>query len=462
MRQMDINELAHAINGTVIAGDGHVLGVNTDSRTIGPGECFFAIRGQRFDGHDFLAQASVRGASCLVVDRQPTQDLPQGPAVILVPDTTKALGDLARAYRRACGFKVIAITGSVGKTTTRHIITHIASTLLRVHQSPRNFNNQVGLPIAILQAQPNAQVLVLELGTSGPGEIAYLASIAEPDVAILTGVWPAHLQGLKDMEAVTYEKLSIARFIRSGGTFIVNADQLGILEKAVGMFPNVIGFGLSERANIRAADVVFEATGTSWRINGIHLQMPLVGPGNLANATAATAACLQLGIGMEQIRQALSNVKAVEMRAQTRQIGAVTVINDCYNANPASMSNALQILRITARPGQRRVFFCGDMAELGLYAHYYHTQLGHEVLEAGVDVLVAVGPLSRLVANVVGNSSHIQTVWFADAMQACQAVRVLVKAGDIILIKGSRAVGLECILKAIEKTFEDDANGPVG
>lgn len=462
MRRMDISELAHAINGTVIAGDGHVVGVSTDSRTIGPGECFFAIRGQRFNGHDFLTQASARGASCLVVDRQTTQGLPPGPAIIMVQDTTKALGDLARAYRRACDFKVIAITGSVGKTTTRHIIAHIASTVLRVHQSPRNFNNQIGLPIAILQAQPDAQVLVLELGTSGPGEIAYLASVAEPDVAILTGVWPAHLQGLKDMEALTYEKLSISQFIRPGGTFIVNADQLGILEKAAGMFPNVIGFGLSERSNIRAEDVVFQATGTSWRINGIHLQMPLIGPGNLTNATAATAACLELGIGMEQIRQAISNVKAVEMRAQTRQIGAVTVINDCYNANPISMSNALQVLRITARPGQRRVFFCGDMAELGPYAQYYHTQLGQEILEASVDVLVAVGPLSRLVAQVAGNSSHIQAVWFADATEACQAVRVLVKAGDIVLIKGSRTTGLECILQAIEKTFEDDANGSVG
>jgi len=455
MIPVSTDDLAAAIGGRVLRATGGLIkAVSINSRTASYGDCFFAIRGPRFDGHNFVGQAYQRGAVCAVVERPIPGPPPDGCGLIEVADTVAALGRLARHYRMQQAFHVIAITGSVGKTTTRSLIAHIASHAFSVHQSPGNYNNQIGLPLSILEADPGCQVLVLELGTNRPGEIAYLSSIACPDVAVLTGVWPAHLEGLGDMEQLTNEKLSIARYLRPDGRFIVNADLPGLLERARLIHKDVTGFGLTDHADVRATDVRFGPEGTQFQVSGIPMTTPLLGPGNLTNTLAAIAACLAIGIDIRSIPDLLRTAPRLQMRAQTLEVGPITVINDCYNANPASMANALALIQILARPDQRRVFVCGDMAELGDQAILLHHQLGKQVAQAGIDILIAVGPLASVVAQAaVQAAGDIQTICTPSASEACKTVPELIKAGDILLIKGSRVAGLEMVLEAIKQRF---------
>jgi UDP-N-acetylmuramoyl-tripeptide--D-alanyl-D-alanine ligase len=217
---------------------------------------------------------------------------------------------------------------------------------------------------------------------------------------------------------------------------------------------NIVGFGLDSKAKVRGTDARFRPDRTDFRLDGIEITMPLVGRGNLTNALAAAAACLCLGMDIRSIADAIKTMRTVHMRAEPVRVGPVTVINDCYNANPASMTNALELLKIMAMPGQRRVFVCGQMAELGSHSEHFHRQLGLEVREAGIDLLVAVGRPAAIVAQVVSEApTTTQVAYASDAGEACKILCQLVKAGDIVLIKGSRIAGLEAVMEALEQRF---------
>jgi len=458
MKPISISQLVQTVGGTFLSRpvqDRSFTGVSTDSRNTRSGDCFFAIKGERFDGHDYIAAACERGAVCAVVER-PVAGAPASDKVIVcVPDTTKALGDLAREYRRQHRFRVVAVTGSVGKTTTRQIIAHVLGQHLRVWQSPKNFNNFLGLPLTLLGADPQCQVVVAELGTNHMGEIGYLTRLALPNVAVLTCVQPAHLEGFGDMEALTAEKLSIADGLSPGGTFIVNADQAGILDRARAKSRRVVGFGLSDRADVRATEVRHHDRGSDFTLAGTRIESPLLGPGNVYNVLAAAAVCRTLGISTEVLAQAIKTVPAVEMRAEPTRIGTITVIHDCYNASPASMANCLEILRsLSGDTPRRRVFICGDMAELGVQAEVFHRQLGTQIGQMGVDVLVAVGQWASVVAAAARQANdRLQAACFADAFCACQGLPDIVKENDIVLIKGSRSVRLEQVIEPLKALF---------
>jgi UDP-N-acetylmuramoyl-tripeptide--D-alanyl-D-alanine ligase len=455
MKPITVSQLVHVVGGTFLSrpvADRTFTAVSTDSRTTRSGDCFFAIKGDRFDGHDYVTAAFERGAVCAVVERPVVGVMDSDRVIVCVPDATQALGDLAREYRRQHRFKVAAITGSVGKTTTRQIMAHVLGQHLRIWQSPKNFNNFLGLPLTLLGAEPDRQVIVAELGTNRMGEIEYLTRIALPNVAIVTGVYPAHLEGFGTLEALRAEKLSIADGLLPGGTFVVNADQPGLLEQARAKHRRVIGFGLTERADVRAQDVRHHDRGSDFRIDGIPIAIGLLGPGNVLNACAAAAACRTLGVPIEAFAQAVTSVAAVAMRAEPLQLGSLTVINDCYNANPASMTNALEILKSMAGgTGRRRVFICGDMGELGDQAEAFHRQLGEQIGQSGVEVLLAVGRWAEQVAGAARQANdRVQAACFNDAFCACQALPDAVRRGDIVLIKGSRSVRLEQVLEPLE------------
>ncbi len=436
-----------------------VTGVSTDSRTVNPGDCFFAIAGENFDGHDFVREVFGKGAACAVVSRAVNGASIPGP-VLKVPDTIRALGDLAREYRRRNPFTVVAITGSVGKTTTRQIIYHVLSQRFRTHQARRSFNNNIGLPLTLLSAEPQTEIIVAELGSNHPGEIAYLTGIAQPNIAVVTNVYPAHLDGFGSLATIVREKLSIAEGLAGDGTLIINSDIESLVAACRAGGRRFCTFGKSSEATYRAENIACEALRSAFTINGAKVRLPLPGPGNVENALAAWAVCDQLGLSAEAFAEAVATIQGVAMRAEPVQIGTLTVLNDCYNANPASMKNALAMLRNLRPAGngsreRRLVFICGEMAELGKQTEPLHAELGAAVAEANVDLLVTIGKPPRITADAALESSRqrLQVQCFDDTASACERMRELIRENDIILVKGSRMARLERVVERLRELF---------
>jgi len=455
-----------------------ITGVSTDSRTIRRGDCFFALPGEKFDGHDYVPEVLSKGAACAVASRAVES---RAGTILKVRDTIQALGDLAREYRRSRPFKVVAITGSVGKTTTRQIVHHVLSRHFRTHQAQKSFNNHIGLPLTLLGARPDDEVIITEIGANHPGEIAGLTRIAVPDIAVVTNAHPAHLEGFGDLATIIREKLSIAEGLSDAGTFIINGDiepltaaargegilpLLGLVEgvplsdrrrEALATRP-FLTFGRSPGVDYRAAQIACSATSSAFAIRGTQVHLPLPGPGNVENAVAAWAVCDQFGLSPDDFAKAVGSLPAVSMRAETLQIGSLTVLNDCYNANPASMKNALVMLaNLRASCGSNRnrrlVFICGRMAELGPQTEALHAELGAAAAEAGVDLLVAVGEEPKTTARLARETSQcgLQAICFDDTQSLCDHVQEFLREDDIILVKGSRTARLERAVEALRQ-----------
>ncbi len=465
MRPIAIETVAHIIGAAVTrrasrseneAAPSSITGISTDSRTIRPGDGFFAIAGDRFDGHDYVAEVFEKGAACAVVSRTIDADAMPGP-ILRVHDTVEALGDLAREYRRSSSFKVVAITGSVGKTTTRQIVHHVLSRRFRTHQAQKSFNNHIGLPLTLLGAEPEHEIVIAELGANHPGEIGYLTGIAQPDVAVVTNASPAHLEGFGDLSTIIREKLSIADGLPADGTLIINGDIEPLVAACREMGRPFRTFGKTAGADYRAEHVVCEALHSTFEVNGRQVRLPLPGPGNLENALAAWAICEHLGLTIDDFANAVASLSSVSMRAEAVQIGTLTVLNDCYNANPASMKNALTMLRnlrgSDTDRNRRLVFICGEMAELGAQTQALHEELGVAVAEAGVDLLVAVGAAPRVTAQVARKQARhdLQTRCFDDAAAVCDHMPEFLRGDDIVLVKGSRTARLERIVEALRE-----------
>ncbi len=457
---------------TPLAGDpAPVTGVSIDSRTIQPGDCFFAIAGENFDGHQYVARAFELGAACAVVRADaPGLDAIDG-ALLRVPDTILALGALARAYRNQRDFKVVAITGSVGKTTTRQIVHHVLSQHFTAHQARKNFNNTIGLPLTLLEADPDTEVIVAELGANQPGEIAYLTRIAQPDVAVVTNVHPAHLAGFGSLETIIKEKTSIADGLREDGVFFVNGDIDALRDACKARGGAFKTFGHSAGCDVRAEGIAPHGLSSTFTLAGQRVTLPLPGPGNVDNATAAWAVCAAFGLESTDFAQALASLPPVAMRAEPIQIGTYTVLNDCYNANPASMNNALAMLRelrgcdscpvarvpdhgarATDHGPRRLVFVCGAMAELGAQSDALHAELGKAVAQAGVDLLLTVGDATKATAATARAAANgLEAEHFDDTAGLCENLSAFLRDHDIILVKGSRTAQLENVVESMMK-----------
>ncbi|MHC4308963.1 MAG: UDP-N-acetylmuramoyl-tripeptide--D-alanyl-D-alanine ligase [Planctomycetota bacterium] len=455
MKEISINALARIIKAELVGDSGDfVVGVCTDSRTVKPSDCFFAIAGDNFDGHNYVKEAFVKGAVCAVV----SEDVKGGP-ILKVDNTTKALGDFARHYRRQAGYKVVAITGSVGKTTTRQMVYHVLSRHYRVLQAQKNFNNQIGLPLTLLDADEETEIVIAELGSNYPGEIAYLTRIALPDVAVVTSVYPAHLAGFGDLQTIIKEKLAISEGLQPEGVFIINGDfdQLVNACREKSRKPaEFYTFGKSDGCDYQARNITNTGLGGSFNVDNTQVNLPLVGPGNVDNALAAWAVCSQFGLTVDDFAQAVKTQPAVSMRAELLQIGTITVLNDCYNANPASIKNALDILTSLDSAGKRRlVFVCGDMAEMGWQTERLHAELGPSIAKAGVQLLMTVGKYAKIAAEVAKTSAEydLQTKCFDDTISACNNLKDSIKDYDIILVKGSRTAKLEMAVERLKQLF---------
>jgi len=430
-----------------------ITGVSIDSRTTKPGDCFFAVGGENFDGHDFLGQAISNGACCAVVSKPV-----EGPAVplLLVEDPVMALGRLAKWYRGRIAAKVIAITGSTGKTSTRQIIHHVLKESCNCHQPIKNFNNAIGLPLTILSTDRSCEVLITELGTNHPGEIEYLTKIAQPDIALITNVAPAHIAGLGSIQNTIKEKCSIAIGLRPNGKLIINGNQKELLDHCVANRIEFLTFGTTPGCDVTATDLATTGPAGRLTIADKEVTVPLAGMANLHNTLAAWAVCSQLQISILDFASSIETAQPVNMRLNILPLGRVTVIDDCYNASPTSMANALDCLgRIAAGTASRPVFICGSMAELGSQSQALHAQLGEEIARSCVKLLLAVGPFAKTIADsaMTGADKPLAAHVFENTDTLCGKLHDFAASDDIILIKGSRNAKLELAIEKLKRLF---------
>lgn len=432
------------------------FGVSIDSRTIERDNVFVALRGERFDGHDYLQQATDRGGALLVVDRDDATRPAASPA-LLVADTQAALTRLATAYRRRLSATVIAITGSVGKTTTKALIHAVLSPNMPGRAAPRSYNNQIGVPLTLLGARPTDRYVLVEVGTSAPGEIARLARIVEPDVAIITAIGHAHIEKLGSLAGVAEEKAALLRHLRDDGLAIVNGDAPHLGEHLKHL-RRLVRYGRSEACDLRLTDCRPVGSAMTFTINDrATFTLPLAGEHNVVNALAAVAVGRHLNLDDPQIVDGLARAVAPPMRLQTRVLGGaegLTLINDAYNANPDSMAAAIAVLAGMDVAG-RRIAMLGDMAELGDAGPRMHRELGGCVAAAGIDRATFIGPLSAHAAGAMaeagGEATHIAELTDAGT----HAIAAELRPGDAVLVKASRSMRLERLADAIAERFTE-------
>jgi len=443
--------------------------VCTDSKATAFGSLFVALRGERFDGHDFLPQARTAGAMAALVDHIPIA-VPDGLHLIEVKDTRKAMGKLANFVRRQFAGKVIGVVGSNGKTSTKHLIHSALCNPLRGSASPKSFNNDIGVPITLFAADPADDYVVLEMGTNHPGEIAVLAAISQPDIVVITNCGEEHLEGLIDLDGVRRENAAVIRQLSPQGVLIINGDDPKLLQACADYHGKWITFGLNEKNDLYATDIQTDYSGTEFRLGSSSqsaignrqsamFRLPLIGAHMACNALAAIAVARYLALEDKRIIENLSVATGADMRLQLQQLAGITVLNDAYNANPASVRAALHTLAGLPSP-KRRIAVLGDMRELGETTERYHTEIGQLAAAIGVDHLYCVGPAAQMIGSAAQTAGlpAARITTFADSTAAAAIVPGQLADGDLLLLKGSRLMRMEKIAQAIAQRSTDPAH----
>ena len=445
--------VAEAMAGTLAAGGRGVefAGVSIDTRTLAANELFFAIRGEHFDGTDFAEAAIERGATGVVVprgrNRWSAKASAERPAVIEVDDTVVALQSLANAIRRASGAKVVAITGSAGKTTTKEVTAELLGARYHVVRNKGNFNNHIGLPLSLIELRTRPDMAVVELGMNHPGEIRTLVHVAEPEARVWTNVGEAHVGFFGSMDAIADAKAEILERATSATVLVANADDRRISTRIAGFPGHVRTFGIERDADVRASHVVDRGIdGTDAQVTTPHgavaLTTPLVGRGNLANVLAGITVALEYGVPLPTIAEKVSTLRPASHRGEVlRLANGVVVIDDSYNASPTAMRRALEVLAATS--ARRRIAVLGEMLELGDSAAGLHADVGRAVAVAAVDALFAVGGAAAEAlasAAIAAGLDRGRVRLFADSTEAGAAVADFVQSGDVVLVKGSRGI----------------------
>lgn len=430
------------------------LGASNDTRKIKPGQLFVALQGVR-DGNDFVPDAMAKGAAAALCSR-PVGDYP----AIIVSDTRKALGDIARQERLRIGMKVVGITGSVGKSTTKEMVACVLQGSYRVSKTPVNHNNDIGMPMAILGMPEDTEVAVLEMGMNHFREMAYLTSIAQPDIGVIINIGTAHIEHLGSMEGILQAKLEIREGMKENGTLILNGDDalLWNHQKASGM--KMLFFGVNNpESNVLGSRIQEENGILRFQVTKgqteLQVKMGLEGQHYVPDALAAATVALELGVEPESIRQRLRNFENLAGRQEIFQAKGYTIIKDCYNASPESMAAALNVLK--NKPG-RHVAVLGDMLELGICTQAEHYKVGRIAAET-VDVLLAYGTNSVRVLNGArtGGMPESRARAFTDRTWLVQVLKKIAKPGDVILFKGSRGMQMELVLEAF---LQEDTEAP--
>lgn len=449
-------ELARAIGATLPAAhDALIEGWSVDSRTIRPGELFFALKGPRFDGHDFVGEALARGAVGAVVERS----LPgvQGP-LLVVPDTQRALEAAGSWARDRFQGRVIAVTGSAGKTTTKDAIAELLGTAMEVARSEGNLNNHVGVPLSLLRLPEQARAAVLELAMNHAGEIRRLAALARPEIGVVTNVGHAHVGFFESLDQVALAKRELIESLPPHGVAVLNADDERVAAFAQVHPGLVLTFGFSERADVRAEDVSFGAEGSRFRVGNVWFECPLPGRHGVMNVLAALAVARLFGLPLERLRDAVRKLEAGGMRGRRLMHRGVLILDDCYNSNPEALRAMLETLAAT--PARRRIAVLGEMLELGRWAEALHREAGRRVVECGVDVLVGIRGAARFLVEeaVRAGMPPGAAFFFEDPVEAGRFLRGLLREGDAVLFKGSRGVQVERALQEYLRAEEGEEN----
>lgn len=432
-------------------------GVSTDSRCTSAGELFFALEGERFDGHAFVGAALERGAVGAVVRRSRLEEIAQTLRVaqraergvlIGIDDPLAALGRLGAYHRMQLATTVIAVVGSNGKTTTKAMIDCVLSGKLRGRASARSFNNAVGVPLTLLAAEAADDYLVVEIGTNAPGEVAALAALARPDMAVITSLGEEHLEGLGNLAGVAAEECSILRRMGGDGFAAVNIDEPLAREHLGAFRGRVATFGTVDDADLRVSAVEWRPPTLRFRLNNrFAYELPLAGRHNALNAAGAVAIARRLGFEHDAIAERLRAFRAPPMRSEVVRRGDVTILNDAYNANPPSMLAAIEMLEQQPAAG-RRIAVLGAMRELGSASRAAHQRIARRLRESTLDLVLLVGQAGEWMNGELdaGLFSRVQVEHCADLADCSRRLRELLRSGDVVLLKASRAIGIERVL----------------
>ena len=451
MLNLHLKEVAVWTRGVLQGADAVVHGVSTDSRTLGAGELFVALVGERHDGHDHVAEAVARGAAAAVVSRRVAVELPQ----IVVVNTLHALGDLASAVRAQRDVSVIGITGSNGKTTVKTLTARILARHGATHSNTGSFNNEIGLPLTLLAMPRDTRYAVLEMGAGKPGDIAYLAAIARPRIGLVNNIGPAHLEHMHSLEGIAATKGAMYQALPPDGVAVINADDaFAVYFSGLAGTRKILHFGIDAPADVCAADVRTHPDASDFELltpaghTAVHL--PLPGRHNIANALAAAALAHAAGVGLHDIAMGLRDAEAVVGRLlrHTSQQGW-TLLDDSYNANPGSALAAVATLAL--QPGERWLVL-GDMAELGPDSATLHAGIGRAARDQGIGRLYTVGARAADAAKAYGSEARM----FSDQVALLEALRRDLHAGVSVLVKGSHSSHMQRVVEALLGKQGDD------
>jgi len=428
-----------------------VHGYSIDTRTLVPGQLFLAIRGERLDGHDFVAQALKAGAVGAVVSRQGLVRFDSQRDLIAVEDTTIALQTLGAAIRRLWGKRLVGITGSTGKTTTKECIAHVLASGMKVLKSVGNLNNHWGMPMQLLRLTPDDDIAVIELGMSHAGEIAALAALAAPDMGVVTNVAPVHLEFFDSVASIARAKYELIESLPQGGVAVLNADDEYVAQFGRDFHGKVVLYGVEKPADYRAENIVASGfTGQAFDVVGLDFRhpavLPLLGRHNVLNALAAVAVAVECGIPHPEAVHALATVAPADKRGEILSLGGATIINDCYNSNPKALKAMTETL--TALPGKRHIAVAGEMLELGAEGPALHLECGHYMAEKGVDVVLGVRGLAEQIVEGA-RSGNVAAEFVATPEDAGEWLAANLRPGDVALLKASRGVRLERALEVL-------------
>ena len=431
--------LAEEAVGKLPRGSTETAGITTDTRKIAKGNVFLALKGERFDGHDYLSDAVRDGASALIVSKAPKLNV-LGVPIFEVRDTLVALGALARYWRRAWGKPLVGVAGSNGKTSTKDLIRAALGQSFNIHATTGNLNNRVGVPLSLLSMPPEAEIAVIELGTSLPGEVAILREIAEPNIALVTSIAEEHLEGLGDLAGVLKEEAAVYEGVEVG---IAPSAQPEIAESARGRARKLIVAGLDKTADVAPQRWEIGADGLGViEIEGVTVKPPVRGVHNLRNAMLALAVARECGVSYEAAAQGIATMPQPKMRSAWEQVGAVTLINDAYNANPGSTRAAIELLKATGT-GRQRVIVLGTMRELGAASQQCHADIAELALASGADIVAGIGEFAPALEKRDGGDRVITA---SDVDELWPQLQSRLQRDAIVLLKASRGVQLERIV----------------
>jgi len=468
---LTIEEILKSTGGRLVSKTGNISisGVSIDSRTIKKGELFISLRGENFDGHNFIKEAVRKGASGVVIrEGYPltdslTETEINGIPIIAAGDTLNALQEMARYYRDQFSIPLIGITGSNGKTTTKEMLWHILSHKFSVLKNEGNMNNHIGVPLTLFRLTPSHHMAVIEMGISDRRELTRLCQIAGPTAAVITNIGPTHLEKLGRIENVAEAKGEILNFIKTDGVCILNRDDTFFDVFKSMVQGRVVSFGMSSHANVytEMADITLPgktAEMMTFRLTcplgQVNIPMQVIGLHNLYNALCAAATAYAVGADIKDIQQGLEKFTPVKMRSAIENVGGIYVLNDTYNANPASMVAAIDMLK-SLKEGRQKFVVQGDMLELGKNAATAHRDLGIYIAGAGIDGLISVGEFAEYVAEGATSAgmSEDRVITCRDNVQTLEKIKQWLHQGDMLLVKGSRGMKMERIIEGLKESL---------